>query len=207
MAGGKRLLCLTFISLVVVRHFQAGPPKAALDVESLVGLTAVENALVAAHLLSDEVQGLYDAQTELLALLVLSHGNILYMTDKAQVMYTKEGREHNQQGSSIFQTKDNSQFALNNQGAGAYNSFPGRIFDDKNVVAVAGRQPVVTVGELRLGDLADGGQDTQAVEEAGIVVGEPQGANNVALGERRGYGRGNEIVGEEPHLSHDGDGS
>lgn len=48
--------------LVVVGHLQPGPLEAALDVEALVGLTAVEDCLVGADLFGDEVEGLDQAQ-------------------------------------------------------------------------------------------------------------------------------------------------
>lgn len=69
-------------------HLKTGPPETALDVETLVGFTAVENALVAANLVSDEIEGLDDSEAELLALLILGHGNVLDVSDSAKVMDT-----------------------------------------------------------------------------------------------------------------------
>ena len=62
-------------------HFQTRPLEAALDVEALVGFAAVENGLVAARLLGDEVQRLDHPETQLLALLILGDGDILDMSD------------------------------------------------------------------------------------------------------------------------------
>lgn len=72
--------------LVVVGHLQPGPLKAALDVEALVRLAAVEDCLVGADLFGDEVEGLDQAQAQLLALLVLCDRDILNMTDQAEVV-------------------------------------------------------------------------------------------------------------------------
>lgn len=69
-------------------HLKTRPPETALDVETLVGFTAVENALVAADFVSDEVEGLDDSEAELLALLIRGHGNVLDVSDSAKVMDT-----------------------------------------------------------------------------------------------------------------------
>lgn len=69
-----------------MRHLQTGPLEAALDVEALVGLAAVEDGLVAADLLGDEVQRLDEAEAELLALLVLCDGDVLDVAYQAQVV-------------------------------------------------------------------------------------------------------------------------
>lgn len=71
---------------VVVGHLQAGSPEAALDIETLVGLTAVEDGLVAANLFGDEVERLDQAQTQLLALLVLGDCDILNVADLCERM-------------------------------------------------------------------------------------------------------------------------
>jgi hypothetical protein len=76
----------TLRPLVVVRHLQAGSPEAALDVEALVGLTAVEDGLVAARLLGDKVECLDDAQPQLLALLILGNGDILDVSDRPEAV-------------------------------------------------------------------------------------------------------------------------
>lgn len=72
--------------LVVVGHLQSSPLEAALDVEALVGLAAVEDRLVGADLFGDEVEGLDQAQAQLLALLVLCDGDILDVSDQAEVV-------------------------------------------------------------------------------------------------------------------------
>lgn len=69
-----------------MRHLQPRPPEAALDVEALVRLAAVEDALVAADLLGDEVERLDDAEAELLALLVLCDGDVLDVADLSEVV-------------------------------------------------------------------------------------------------------------------------
>lgn len=72
--------------LVVVCHLQAGATEPALDVEALVGFAAVKNALVAADLGRHVVEGLDDAQAELLALLVLCDGDVFDVADEAEVV-------------------------------------------------------------------------------------------------------------------------
>lgn len=73
---------------IVVSHLEAGSPEAALDVETLVGLAAVENGLVAADLFGDEVERLDQAQTQLLALLVLGDCDILNVANLCERMDT-----------------------------------------------------------------------------------------------------------------------
>lgn len=73
-------------ALVVVRHLQAGPPEAALDVEALVVLAAVEDRLVAARLYGDVVERLDEAQAQLLALLVLGDGDVLDVPDRPEIV-------------------------------------------------------------------------------------------------------------------------
>lgn len=69
-----------------MRHLQAGPAEATLDIESLICLAAVQYTLVAPNLLGDKVKSLDDPQSQLLALLVLGYGNIFDVTNYAQVM-------------------------------------------------------------------------------------------------------------------------
>lgn len=69
-----------------MRHLQSRPLETALDVESLIGLRAVENGLVAADVLRHVVQRLDDAQTQLLALLVLGDGDVFDVTDEAEAV-------------------------------------------------------------------------------------------------------------------------
>lgn len=82
----------TDLFFVVVGHFQTSPLKTALDIEALVGLAAVEDGLVAADLLSDVVECLDQSKTQLLALLVFRDGDILDVTDQAQVVDTSSRR-------------------------------------------------------------------------------------------------------------------
>ena len=67
-------------------HFQTCPLEAALDVEALVGFAAVENGLVTARLLGDEVQCLDHAETQLLALLILGNGDVLDVSDRPEIV-------------------------------------------------------------------------------------------------------------------------
>ena len=77
---------LLLLPLVVMSHLQARPPEPALDVESLVRLAAVQDALVAPHLLGDVVERLDDAETQLLALLVFCDGDVLDVADLSKVV-------------------------------------------------------------------------------------------------------------------------
>lgn len=162
--------------LVVVSHLQASPPEAALDVEALVGLAAVQDALVAADLLGDEVEGLDDAQAELLALLVLGDRDVLNVSDGAEVVDAIILRTRGLvMGYIARQISDgkglgNVQLALDNQGTGAHDNALGGILDRDDVVAAVGRHPFVLLQELVLGDVAHGGEHAQAVEEARAVV-------------------------------------
>lgn len=67
-------------------HLQTGPAEAALDVETLVGLAAVQDALVAADVGGDVVEGLDEAEAELLALLVAGNGNVLDVADGTEAV-------------------------------------------------------------------------------------------------------------------------
>jgi hypothetical protein len=64
-----------------VCHLQAGPFEAALDVETFIGVAAVENALVAADLFGNVIESLDESEAELLALLVLGDGDVFDVTD------------------------------------------------------------------------------------------------------------------------------
>lgn len=76
----------TFASLVVVGHLKASSSESTLDVEAFVGVAAVEDALVAANLLGDVVEGLDQAEAELLALLILCDGDVFDVADLAQAV-------------------------------------------------------------------------------------------------------------------------
>lgn len=79
---------MTQLFFVVVGHLQTSPLEAALDVESFVGLAAVENGLVAADFLGNVVECLDQSQTQFFALLILCDGDILDVADQAQVVDT-----------------------------------------------------------------------------------------------------------------------
>lgn len=77
--------------VVVVRHLQASPLETALDVESLVGVTAIKDSLVAANFVCDEVESLDQPETQLLALLILCDGDVLDVANLAEVMNAGSG--------------------------------------------------------------------------------------------------------------------
>ncbi len=84
--GAGLLGAVTLGAVKVVRHLQARPSEAALDVESLVVLAAVEDGLVTPGLLGDEVERLDQVQAQLLALLVLGDGDVLDVADGAEIV-------------------------------------------------------------------------------------------------------------------------
>lgn len=71
---------------VVVCHLKSCPLEPALHVEPLVRLATIENALVAAHLGGDEIEGLDQLESELLALLILCNGDVFDVTDESEVV-------------------------------------------------------------------------------------------------------------------------
>lgn len=80
------LLRFTLASLVVMGHLKACPPETALDVKTLVGFTAVQDALVATNLFGDVVEGLDDSKAKFLALLVLCNGDIFNMPNGTEIV-------------------------------------------------------------------------------------------------------------------------
>jgi hypothetical protein len=85
--GKKKVRSLfTLGDIIVMSHLQPSPTEATLDVEALVGLAAVQYALVAPNLLRDEVERLDNPQSQLLALLVLGHRDILDVADYPEVV-------------------------------------------------------------------------------------------------------------------------
>jgi len=81
-------LGFTLVFAVVVCHLQTSSPEATLDVEAFVGFAAVENALVAANLLGDVIEGLDQPQAELLTLLVFGDGNVFNVSDGTETVNT-----------------------------------------------------------------------------------------------------------------------
>jgi len=69
-----------------MRHLEPGPLKPTLDVKPLIRLATVKNALITTNLLGHGIQRLNDPQTQLLALLVLGHRDVLDMADKPHVV-------------------------------------------------------------------------------------------------------------------------
>jgi hypothetical protein len=155
---------------------ETGSSEAALDVETLVGLTAVQNALVAANLLGDVVECLDDSETKLLALLVLCDGDILDVADGAKAVDTV--KELVSVVARRIAGRIDLQLALGDQSSGSYNrSLCARsVLDDDDVVAASSGHVIILLNEVVLGDIADGGQDAQAVEETAVEVGLAQSA-------------------------------
>lgn len=71
-----------------MRHLQPRPLEATLHIEALVRLGAVQNRLIAAHVLRNKIQRLDDAQPQLLALLVLRDSDVFDVAYEAEVVDT-----------------------------------------------------------------------------------------------------------------------
>ena len=67
-------------------HLKTRPLEPALDVEAFVCFGAVQNGLVAANVFRNIIQGLDDAQTEFLALLIFCDGDVFDVADEAEVV-------------------------------------------------------------------------------------------------------------------------
>jgi len=107
-----------------MRHLEPSPLKPTLNIEALVSLAAVQNRLITPDILGHKVQRLNDPQAQLLALLVLSHSNVLDVPHKPEIM---------------------NELALDDERARADDA-GGRIEDAKQVVRIgARRHPCVTL--------------------------------------------------------------
>ncbi|CAF3665819.1 unnamed protein product [Fusarium graminearum] len=59
----KKSLRFTLFALVVVGHLETSSSETALNVETFVGLAAIQDTLVAADLLGDIIERLDDSET------------------------------------------------------------------------------------------------------------------------------------------------
>lgn len=125
-------------------HLEPSPPEATLHIETLIRLRTIQNALVAADLLSDVVQSLYYAQAELLALLVFGHSNVLNMADEPEVV---------------------DELALDDQGTCADNARGGVEDGEEEVLIVVPGEPLVA-----LVPLLDGGGEPWFWEEVSVYT-------------------------------------
>ncbi len=91
------------------------------------------------------------------------------------------------------------QFPLDKEVACADDLAGVGVLDDEDIVGVLRQYPVVALVKGLLANLADGGENPQAVEKAGLVVGEAERAGDVAHGKRGGNG-GRDEVGREKAL-------
>lgn len=179
-----------------MRHLQTCPPEAALDVEALVCLAAVEDSLVAADLLGDEVECLDQPQTQLLALLVLGYRDVLDVSDEPEVVDAARKSWLAMAQWRGCCSKKHSQLPLDNQCPGAHDL--AAVLNHENVVSsILPAEPLESLCKGLFADVADGGEDAQAVEESGAVVGLSQTAHFVALGQSSCYFWRDEIFAEE----------
>ena len=73
-------------SVVIMGHLQPRPFEAALHIETLISLRAVQDGLVASDILGDVIQCLDDAQPKLFALLIFGDRNVLNMPNETKVV-------------------------------------------------------------------------------------------------------------------------
>jgi hypothetical protein len=141
-----------------MRHLQPRTLKAALDVEALVRLAAVQDALIAAHFRGDEVERLDDLQSELFALLVFRDGDVFDVSDEAEVVDAGVLLAGLSWSAGLGVGVLNVQFLLNNQCPSAY--YPLSIFNHKQIICPLSLcvHKVVAFVELLFCDVADGCQ-------------------------------------------------
>jgi hypothetical protein len=107
---------------IIMRHLQPRPLEPTFDIKPLIRLATVQNTLVAPDLLGDVVERLDDAQAELLALLVLGHGNVLDVADEPEVV---------------------DELALDDEGAGADDLVRGVEDREEEILIVVLGEPFV----------------------------------------------------------------
>jgi hypothetical protein len=88
---GMRLWGFTLASVVIVSHLQPSATEPALDIETLVGFTAVEDALVTTDFFGNKVEWLDEAKTEFLALLILGDGNVFNVSNVTETVDATQG--------------------------------------------------------------------------------------------------------------------
>lgn len=113
-----------------MRHLQPSPLEPTLYIKPLIRLGAIQNRLITAHLLRHKVERLDNPQPQLLALLVLGHGNVLNVADETKLV---------------------DELALDDEGAGADDGVGGVGYAEEEVFVVAGGHPVVAFVPLLLG--------------------------------------------------------
>lgn len=98
------------------------------------------------------------------------------------------------------------QFPLNDEGASPDNGAlcASGVLNDDDVVTASSSHLIILLLKVGLADLADSGQDAQAVKEATVKVGLSQGAQSVADGQSSLDLLGKEVGAEEAFLSHGG---
>lgn len=179
-------MSLTLGHLIIVSHLKPGTAEAALDIEALIRLAAVENGLVAAHLGGDVVERLDDAQPQLLTLLIFCDGDVLDVADRrervdamcrersaALLRPSSSSSSSSPVGLPLQSESNHLQLALYDQGAGADDACGRRVGvlnNEDEIAALLPGHPVVAILELLLGNLAHRRQHPEAVEEARVVI-------------------------------------
>lgn len=153
---------------VVVCHLESCPLESALNVEPLVRLAAIENALVATHLGRDEIESLDNLESELLALLVLRNGDIFDVAYETEVVDAGIGLAniHPQER----EMEVHVQLPLDDQSAGSY--YPALVLDNEDEISSVALcvHPVVSLIPLLLCYIPHRCEDAQTVKETTGVV-------------------------------------
>ena len=156
-------------TLVIVSHLETSTLETALDVESLVGLGTIQDALcglsacvikkgetaetmtylVAPDLACNIIQRLNHSQAQLLPLLALFDRNIFNMA-------------HHTQGTD--------ELALNDQATGSHNPIAAITDHNEEVLPVALLHPVVPLVPLLNGKLANASEYAENVKVSGVII-------------------------------------
>jgi hypothetical protein len=76
----------TRASIIIMCHLQPRPLISTLNVEALICFAAIQNTLIAPHLLRDKVQCLNELQSQFLPLLIFRDGDIFDVSYETEVM-------------------------------------------------------------------------------------------------------------------------
>jgi len=130
-------------------HLQSCFLEATFDVESLICLTAVKNALVAADLARNVIESLNKLFAELLPLLIFCNGDVLDVTDKTEMV---------------------DELSLHDQGSGPHN--PRSVIDNEEIIRALAlcAQPLVSFIALLISDISDCCEDTQTIQKAILEI-------------------------------------
>ena len=99
-------------------HLHALSLKAALHIEALISLRAIEYSFVTPHVSRYVVHGVNDPQPKLLALLISRNGDVFDVADKPHIT---NAAIPSSASASFVLVNSNLQFALNNNRTSSHN--------------------------------------------------------------------------------------